>query len=219
MSDHQTISGLAAPLPLGNCDTDQIMPKRFLHGIDKAGLAEGVLRDLRCEADGTPRPDFVLNEPRFADASIWVAGPNFGCGSSREHAVWGLAQFGVRAVISASFGEIFYNNAMNNRLLPVAIGDELAVEELLGAIVDSPEPVELTIDLTELQLHGPTGDLAFTMSKRHQDMFLEGLDLVGSTLRYRDEILAFAERHFTDEPWLRDLAWDAHARVHARVAG
>jgi 3-isopropylmalate/(R)-2-methylmalate dehydratase small subunit len=116
-----TIEGVAAPLPFSNLDTDQIMPKQFLRIIDKAGLDRGLLHDLRFDAGGAPRPDFVLNQPAYAGASIVVAGPNFGCGSSREHAVWGLQQFGIRAVIAPSFGEIFYFNAVNNGLLLISL--------------------------------------------------------------------------------------------------
>lgn len=117
---NQIISGVAAPLPYSNLDTDQIMPKQFLRIIDKAGLDRGLLYDLRFDADGAPRPDCVLNQSAYAGAAVLVAGPNFGCGSSREHAVWGLMQYGIRAVVAASFGEIFYFNALNNGLLLVS---------------------------------------------------------------------------------------------------
>jgi 3-isopropylmalate/(R)-2-methylmalate dehydratase small subunit len=115
------IEGRAAALRIENLDTDQIMPKQFLRGIDKSGLAPGVLYDQRFDAQGQPRPDFVLNRPDYADTRILVGGANFGCGSSREHAVWGLQQFGIRAVIAPSFGEIFYSNALNNGLLVVML--------------------------------------------------------------------------------------------------
>ena len=117
MSEHSIIDGIGAAIPTPNLDTDQIMPKQFLRGIDKAGLAQGLLYDLRHDAQHQLRPDFVLNRPAYKGASILVGGSNFGCGSSREHAVWGLQQFGIQAVIAPSFGEIFYSNAMNNRLL------------------------------------------------------------------------------------------------------
>ena len=132
---NQTISGVAAPLPYSNLDTDQIMPKQFLRIIDKTGLDRGLLYDLRFDADGAPRPDFVLNQPAYAGASILVAGPNFGCGSSREHAVWGLMQFGIRAVVAASFGEIFYFNALNNGLLLVSL-PPAQVDALLARVSD-----------------------------------------------------------------------------------
>ena len=114
------IDGIAAPLPIANLDTDQIMPKQFLHGIDKKGL----LWDLRFTGDGTLRPGFVLNRPGYATTRILLAGPNFGCGSSREHAVWGLQQYGIQAVVASAYGEIFYSNAMNNRLLAVLLPED-----------------------------------------------------------------------------------------------
>ncbi len=119
VASEKTIAGVAAALPIANLDTDQIMPKQFLRGIDKSGLDKGVLYDLRFDGEGKPRADFVLNRPEYAGCQILVAAENFGCGSSREHAVWGLLQFGIRAVIAPSFGEIFHSNAMNNGLLLV----------------------------------------------------------------------------------------------------
>lgn len=132
---NQIISGVAAPLPYSNLDTDQIMPKQFLRIIDKAGLDRGLLYDLRFDADGAPRPDCVLNQPAYAGAAVLVAGPNFGCGSSREHAVWGLMQYGIRAVVAASFGEIFYFNALNNGLLLVSL-PPADVDALLARVSD-----------------------------------------------------------------------------------
>ena len=124
MTDSQLITGKAAPLDIANLDTDQIMPKQFLRRIDKKGLDKGVLWDLRFDGEGQMRPEFVLNQPEYADTKVLIAGPNFGCGSSREHAVWGLQQFGIQAVIASSFGEIFYSNAMNNGLLAVMLPQE-----------------------------------------------------------------------------------------------
>ena len=124
MSDTRIIEGRMAPLRIDNLDTDQIMPKQFLWGIDKSGLAKGVFHDLRFDPQGRPRADFVLNRSEHAGTSVIVGGANFGCGSSREHAVWGLQQFGIRAVIAPSFAEIFYSNAMNNQLLLVALPED-----------------------------------------------------------------------------------------------
>ena len=112
-----SLTAVAAPLPIDNCATDQIMPKQFLRGIDKSGLARGVFFNMRCNPDGSPRADCVFNRPGFEKTAIICAGPNFGCGSSREHAVWGLMQMGIRAVIASGFGEIFYSNCFNNGLL------------------------------------------------------------------------------------------------------
>ena len=206
MTDNRIISGIAAPLDIANLDTDQIMPKQFLRGIDKAGLDQGLLWDLRFDGAGRPRPGFVLNRPAFAATRVLVAGPNFGCGSSREHAVWGLQQFGIRAVIAPSFGEIFYSNAMNNGLLAVMLapGDAAALMEEAGRHVD--EPVCVEIDLQALTVRTPRGCWPFTLSGRHQRMLVEGLDMIGASLQHRADIEAFAQRHWAQQPWLKDVA-------------
>src|SRR5262249_13164119 len=144
------VEGRLAALRIDNLDTDQIMPKQFLWGIDKSGLAKGVLHDLRFAPDGTPRADFVLNRSEHAGASVLVAGANFGCGSSREHAVWGLQQFGIRAVIAPSFAEIFYSNALNNRLLLVALPAE-QIGELMRLADEQPD-ASVRIDVATLTL-------------------------------------------------------------------
>jgi 3-isopropylmalate/(R)-2-methylmalate dehydratase small subunit len=206
MSDHPritTLEGVAAPLPLPNLDTDQIMPKQFLRGIDKSGLAEGVFHDLRVDAEGQPHAEFVLNQPIYADARILVAGPNFGCGSSREHAVWGLQQAGVVAVVAPSFGEIFYSNALNNRLLAAQV-DAHAGQCLLDAISAHPG-LSLRIDIAAG--HVLLGNMAipFQLSARHRMMFLEGLDMIGATLSHQSDIEAFARRRTRSHPWLHDV--------------
>ncbi|HWX11622.1 MAG TPA: 3-isopropylmalate dehydratase small subunit, partial [Trinickia sp.] len=155
MSELNTIIGVAAPLPVNNLDTDQIMPKQFLLGIDKSGLARGVLYDLRFDAQGRPREDFVLNRPEYGNARILLAGSNFGCGSSREHAVWGLQQAGIAAVIAPSYGEIFYFNAQNNRLLLVTLPPEQI--EALVAEIDTGADKQITIDLMGEVVVTPSG--------------------------------------------------------------
>ena len=149
MSAFTLIEGVGAPLPLPNLDTDQIMPKQFLRGIDKSGLDKGLLYDMRFDEHGAPRADFVLNQPAWRDTRVLVAGANFGCGSSREHAVWGLQQFGIRAVIAPSFGEIFYSNAMNNRLL-LAMLPQADVDILMRAVSDPVAPASIRIDLSSM---------------------------------------------------------------------
>src|SRR5450631_236216 len=134
LPERRTIEGIAAPLPIGNLDTDQIMPKQFLRGIDKGGLANGLLYDLRFNATGNPRGDFVLNRTAYAQCQILIGGENFGCGSSREHAVWGLLQYGIKAIVAPSFGEIFYSNAMNNQLL-LATLPQAAVDPILWDVL------------------------------------------------------------------------------------
>lgn len=217
MNDITTIEGVGAPLPLPNLDTDQIMPKQFLRGIDKAGLDRGLLHDMRFDANGAPRADFVLNQPAWRDTRVLVAGPNFGCGSSREHAVWGLQQYGIRAVIAPSFGEIFYSNAMNNRLLLVAL-PQADVDQIMAAVSDPVAPASIRIDLSSMTVRAGEFTKAFSLCPRHLDMFRLGLDVIGMSLTHADAIAAFASRHHADNPWLRDVAATTMARL-GRMAG
>ncbi|WP_313387973.1 3-isopropylmalate dehydratase small subunit [Achromobacter aegrifaciens] len=200
-----TIEGVAAPLPFSNLDTDQIMPKQFLRIIDKAGLDRGLLHDLRFDAGGAPRPDFVLNQPAYAGASIVVAGPNFGCGSSREHAVWGLQQFGIRAVIAPSFGEIFYFNAVNNGLLLISLAP--AEIDALFARVSNTATNRVSIDVAAGSVTAMDGwTAAFTLPERHRRMYVQGQDMVGASLQQLDEVERFEAGHWARHPWMKDLA-------------
>ncbi|VWB29397.1 3-isopropylmalate dehydratase small subunit [Burkholderia lata] len=202
MREHASVTGIAAPLPLNNLDTDQIMPKQFLLGIDKSGLARGVLYDLRHDGSGARRPDFVLNRPEYQGARILVAGANFGCGSSREHAVWGLQQAGFDAVIAPSFGEIFYFNALNNRLLLVML--DPAVVSTLVEQARNPATSTLTIDVLRQVVRIADGsEYPFDLPERQKRMFVEGLDMIGMTLADRDAIDAFEARHHTASPWMK----------------
>ena len=212
MNDVHLIQGVAATLPTANLDTDQIMPKQFLRGIDKAGLDQGLLWDLRFQGDGSLRPDFVLNQPAYAQTRVLIAGPNFGCGSSREHAVWGLQQFGIQAVIASSFGEIFYSNAMNNRLMVVILPED-AVQALMDEADQSAEPLCVSIDVQQLTVSSPHSRTPFSVSARHQRMFLDGLDMIGASLTYRAQIDAFTQRHWAAQPWVRDVARRTHERL------
>lgn len=214
MNNSTIIEGIAAPLPLANLDTDQIMPKQFLRGIDKAGLDRGVLYDLRFDAGQRPRPDFVLNQPAYAQAPILLGGANFGCGSSREHAVWGLQQFGVRAIVASSFGEIFYSNAMNNGLM-LATVSEADAQRLFAeaAAASSSAPLELRIDVERLEVHSAGGTARFTLSERHRRMFMDGLDMLGASLQHMEAIRRFAARWHAAHPWLKDVASAARARI------
>lgn len=193
------ISGQAAPLPIANLDTDQIMPKQFLRGIDKCGLDQGLLYDLRFDAQGLPRANCVLNEPAYAGARILVSGPNFGCGSSREHAVWGLQQYGIRAIVAPSYGEIFYSNAMNNRLLPVILA-EADVAVLMGHAAQPGNVVDIDIATQEIR----AGEFRrnFEMSAMHHRMFMLGTDMIGMTLSALADIEAFERVHHARSPWI-----------------
>jgi len=205
MNPVRHVEGRSAALRLENLDTDQIMPKQFLRGIDKRGLRDGLLHDLRFDAEGRERPDFVLNQPAYAGASVLIGGNNFGCGSSREHAVWGLQQAGIRAVVAPGFGEIFYSNAIGNGLLLVAL-PEADVRRLMDEADAAPDNV-VSIDVATLTLRSAGGVHArFEMLPRHQRMLLDGLDAIGLSMTYRDRIESFARAHWAAQPWLKDVA-------------
>lgn len=202
MSRHEIVAGTAAPLPLNNLDTDQIMPKQFLFGIDKSGLARGVLYDLRTDASGSPRQDFVLNQPAYRGARMLITGANFGCGSSREHAVWGLQQAGFEAVIAPSFGEIFYFNALNNRLLLVTL--DASIVAALIDLVSDPAKSQLTIDVERQRVVTADGaEYPFDLPARQKRMFVEGLDMIEMTLSDADAIGTYEARHYADHPWMK----------------
>lgn len=193
------VSGLAAALPNANIDTDVIMPKVFLKGIDRSGLARGLFHDLRFDVDGAIKPEFVLNAPDRAGASILVVGPNFGCGSSREHAIWGMMQFGIRAVIGTSFAGIFADNALNNGLLLVSLAEsELA--SIMGAVL--AQPISLTIDLPSQQVSIGGDSFGFHIDEVAKNCLLSGTDRIGATLAISDQIRAFERGYFGDQPWL-----------------
>jgi 3-isopropylmalate/(R)-2-methylmalate dehydratase small subunit len=209
---HRTIVAAAAPIPIANLDTDQIMPKQFLRGIDKSGLREGLFYDLRFHPDGKVKEGFVLNRPAYSKCSVLIAGPNFGCGSSREHAVWGLMQYGIKAVIAPSFGEIFYSNAMNNGLLAAMVpqGD---AERLMTQALEAEKPLMMTIDVEKLVVQTVGFASGFHLSRRHQEMFLQGVDMLGATMLHLDEINTFATNWHSQRPWLKDVA----ARTRLRL--
>ncbi|MDO9483310.1 MAG: 3-isopropylmalate dehydratase small subunit [Hydrogenophaga sp.] len=212
MSYTSRIVGKAAPLQIENLDTDQIMPKQFLRGIDKSGLKEGLLYNLRFDSQGTPRSDFVLNQEAYSDATIIISGANFGCGSSREHAVWGMLQYGIRAIVAPSFGEIFYSNAMNNRLLLVTVPETTIGQLIADASQPLAEPFDIDIETQRLRTHSL--DLPFEIIPRHRRMLLEGLDSIGLSLTYQEDISAFARSHWAEQPWLRDVAKEVYGRLN-----
>jgi len=202
MAEPFTITGIAAPLPVNNLDTDQIMPKQFLLGIDKSGLARGLLYDLRFDADGRAREQFVLNRPEYRGAKILLGGSNFGCGSSREHAVWGLQQAGFEAVIAPGYGEIFYFNSTNNRLLLVTLPPE-QIEALITEIERSDDK-QLSIDVeSEVLLTSSCKRYPFSLPARQKQMLVERLYMIGMTLRQEEAIDAFEARHWAAQPWCR----------------
>jgi 3-isopropylmalate/(R)-2-methylmalate dehydratase small subunit len=201
MTDMNRIEGSAVPLPIENLDTDQIMPKQFLRIIDKAGLNKGLLYDLRFDEHGEPLTNCVLNQPAYNGARILIGGANFGCGSSREHAVWGLQQYGFDAVIAPSFAEIFYSNAMNNRLLLVQL-DREAVDLLLRESTNDPAS-KILIDLEAQTVTSTTSAqvFKFPLGAGHKRMVIEGMDTIDLTLTVLTDIEAFEKRHFERHPW------------------
>jgi 3-isopropylmalate/(R)-2-methylmalate dehydratase small subunit len=200
MSKLNIIEGNALPLPIENLNTDQIIPKQFLRGIDKSGLAKGLLYDMRFDSDGNPRSDSVLNDPRYRGAPILLGGANFGCGSSREHAVWGLQQYGFAAVVAPSFAEIFYSNAMNNRLLLVEL-THAEVDELLRDAQTDPQ-TRLHIDVERQAVTSGSGRVfAFPIDARHKRMVIEGIDMIALTLAALDRIESFEREHRRRNLW------------------
>lgn len=202
MEKFTTLTGIAAPLPHANLDTDQLMPKQFLKGIDRRGLANGFLFDLRFEAPGRKRPDFVLNREPWTQSSILVTGPNFGCGSSREHAVWGLRDLGLRCVIGTSFGGIFSDNCARNGVLAITVPPP-EVDRLMAQAAD-PGQCRMTIDL-EHQTITSDGDgcvLWFETDPLRRHMLLNGLDVVGLTLEHASQIRDFESSYFAAHDWL-----------------
>lgn len=195
------VSGQAAPFLAANVDTDVIMPKQFLKGIDRQGLDRGVFFDLRFLPDGRPNPDFVLNQAAWEGASFLVVGPNFGCGSSREHAVWGLQQLGVRALIGSSFAGIFYDNCQRNGVLLITL--EEAQVQRIAQLVGQPETARLSIDLQAQQIGLADGSVIdFQIDTLRKTSLLLGLDAIGSTLQRREQIQEFECQHLANNPWL-----------------
>nr|WP_198985120.1 3-isopropylmalate dehydratase small subunit [Herbaspirillum sp. ASV7] len=201
MAAFTTVEGIAAPLPAANIDTDVIMPKQFLKGIDRSGLDRGLLHDLRFDDAGLPRSEFILNQPAWSAASFLVVGDNFGCGSSREHAVWGLMQYGVRALIGTSYAGIFFDNCARNGLLAITL-PPAEVATLLARVAQA-DGNRLTIDLAQQTITAAGLAIHFDIDPLRKQALLLGLDAVGQTLALRDDILAFQERHFETSPWLR----------------
>jgi 3-isopropylmalate dehydratase/3-isopropylmalate/(R)-2-methylmalate dehydratase small subunit len=190
----------AAPLPLANIDTDQIIPKQFLKTVEREGLGKGLFYEYRFDEQGREKPDFVLNQPAYKNAGVLVAGDNFGCGSSREHAPWALMDFGIRAVISTSFADIFYNNCFQNGLLPVVLkADEVArlMDEARGG------NHVVSVDLEAQTVTSPSGAVfAFDIDPKRKAKMLKGLDAIGETLEAAPAIDTYEMKRALDRPWL-----------------
>ncbi len=193
MDKFETIKGLVAPLFQANIDTDQIIPKQFLTRIERTGYGAFLFNDWRLNPDGSPKPNFVLNDQRYAGASILVAGANFGCGSSREHAPWSLLDYGFRVVIAPSFGDIFFNNGLKNGLLPVRLE-----EQIVERLVENTQTIDgysLTIDLENKTVADASGVIAtFEIDEFRRYCLLNGLDDIGLTLQHEEKITAFESK-------------------------
>ncbi|MEE8531921.1 MAG: 3-isopropylmalate dehydratase small subunit [Alphaproteobacteria bacterium] len=194
-------TGVAAPLPAINVDTDKIIPARFLKTIKRSGLGKSLFNDLRFEPDGSEKPDFVLNQAPYREAEILVVGDNFGCGSSREHAPWALADFGIRCVIGTSFADIFYNNAFKNGLLPITLSED----EVAALMEDAGRGANarLTIDLEKQTITRPDGDvLRFDIDPFRKHCLLNALDDIGLTFEKTPKIDGFEAAQRLAQPWL-----------------
>jgi len=200
MKAFTTLDAKIAPLQIANIDTDQIIPKQFLKTVEREGLSKGLFYDFRFDNDGKEKPDFVLNRPEYKGAGVLVAGDNFGCGSSREHAPWALLDFGISCVISTSFADIFYNNCFQNGLLPVVLkADE--VQTLMEEAKGGNHLV--TIDLEAQSVVSPSGKrFSFQVDPQRKNKMLNGLDAIGETLVAAMDIDMFESKRALDRPWL-----------------
>ena len=193
MAQFTTLTSRAVPLPVNDVDTDQIIPARFLKVTDKAGLGANLFADWRYHPDGSPQPDFILNQPAHRGAQILLAGDNFGCGSSREHAPWALAGFGFRAVISTSFADIFRSNALKNGLLPIVV-EAAAQRDLFDLLEEAPQ-AELTVDLAAQTVTLPGGQtLSFPIDGFSKTCLLKGVDELGYLLNFENKIAEYEAR-------------------------
>ena len=201
MEKFDQLTGVAAPMPASNIDTDKIIPKQFLKTIKRSGLAEGLFYELRYDAKGNRQDDFVLHRAPYDQAKILVAGENFGCGSSREHAPWALLDFGITCVIASSFADIFYNNCFKNGILPLKLPQD-QVDTLMAVAEDASNP-ELTVDLRTQEVRGPNGIIfKFELDPFRKECLLDGLDDIGLTLQKETEISAYEKSHRANMPWL-----------------
>ncbi|WP_159998006.1 3-isopropylmalate dehydratase small subunit [Roseomonas sp. 18066] len=201
MDAFTTLTGIAAPLPMANVDTDKIIPARFLKTIARTGLGKSLFANLRYKEDGSENPDFVLNQPPYRQAEVLIAHENFGCGSSREHAPWALLDFGIRCVIAPDFADIFHNNSFKNGILPVRLPrevcDQLMEDAKLGA------NARITIDLERQVVVRPNGEeIPFEIDPLRRHLLLNGLDDIGQTMQQAPAIDSFEARQRAAQPWL-----------------
>ena len=201
MEPFNKLEGVAAPLNMINVDTDMIIPKQFLKTIHRTGLGKALFDELRFNPDGSEIADFVLNKPAYRKAQILVAGENFGCGSSREHAPWALLDFGIRCIISTSYADIFYNNCFKNGILPIKL-PQSDVDKLMDD-AERGANARISIDLEAQEIRGPDGGVVkFELDPFRKQCLLNGWDDIGLTLRSEDKITDYEARHRLDAPWV-----------------
>ncbi len=200
MEKFTTLTAIAAHLPMINVDTDMIIPKQYLKTIKRTGLGEGLFAELRYDEDGKPHPHFVLHQPPYTEAKILIAGENFGCGSSREHAPWALLDFGFRCIIAPSFADIFYNNCFKNGILPIVL-PKAEIDKLIDDAARGANAT-ITVDLEAQEIRGPDGGvIPFDVDPHRKRCLIEGLDDIGLTLEKADAIAAFEEQTAASRPW------------------
>ena len=201
MEKFEKLTGIAAPMPLVNIDTDMIIPKVFLKSIQRTGFGKNLFDEMRYNRDGSEVADFVLNKPQYRNAEILVAGDNFGCGSSREHAPWAIADFGIKCVISTSFADIFFSNCFKNGILPIVLPQEQV--DLLMADAEKGENARMTIDLMAQEITTSDGEvISFTVDAFKKKCLLEGLDDIGQTLQKEASILSYEGKMAQERPWV-----------------
>lgn len=203
MNPVKIISGVAAPLLRINVDTDAIIPSREIKAVSKKGLSEGLFSEWRYTSmtDRTPNDKFVLNQEPYNRSTILLTGDNFGCGSSREHAVWALQEWGIKAVIGTTFGSIFYENCIRNGLLPIMLSSS-DIQKLIDYVEKDPASNQIMVDLEKLSINFGSSEIVFDFDKKYQTLLLEGLDEIQQTLKLDNEISSFEEKHLERNPWL-----------------
>ena len=200
MEKFEKLHGIAAPMPLVNIDTDMIIPKVFLKSIQRTGFGKNLFDEMRYNRDGTEIPDFVLNKPQYRNAEILIAGDNFGCGSSREHAPWAIADFGIKCIVSTSFADIFFNNSFKNGILPIVLPQEQV--DILMKDAEKGENARMTVDLEAQEITTSDGEvIPFDVDPFKKHCLLNGLDDIGLTMEKAASIDAFEAKAKAERPW------------------
>jgi len=201
MEKFEKLTGIAAPMPLVNIDTDMIIPKVFLKSIARTGFGKNLFDEMRYNRDGTEIEDFVLNKPQYRNSEILVTGDNFGCGSSREHAPWAIADFGIKCVVSTSFADIFFNNCFKNGILPVVLPQEQV--DVLMKDAEKGENARMTVDLEAQEITTSDGEvIKFEVDAFKKQCLLEGLDDIGQTLQKQSSVEAYEGKMAQERPWV-----------------